>query len=298
MFGRVAAWSVAVFLAVSPTRSSVETDTLAPFPDPTAVVSSWAPWDAGELPGLLAEADTASLGALPTLQDSAGLQSPAARFSALDPAEPAVTTPPIAEPFGLTAARITGGDVLAKWSTVQARIRAESKILARCSDGDLPCPEAAKNFLGIIDQGRARTGRARIGVINRAINLAIEPMSDLAQWGVPDRWSPPLETFTTGHGDCEDYAIAKYVALTAAGVAAADVKLVIVRNTAANEDHAVATARLDGHWVVLDNRSLALVADADMRDAVPLFVLDSAGVRTFSAPMLISAGPTPDPASL
>ena len=123
---------------------------------------------------------------------------------------------------------------------MQARIRAESEILARCSDGDLPCPEAAQNFLGIIDQGRARTGRARIGVINRAINLAIEPMSDLAQWGVPDRWSPPLETFTTGRGDCEDYAIAKYVALTAAGVAAADVKLVIVRNTAANEDHAVA----------------------------------------------------------
>ena len=46
-------------------------------------------------------------------------------------------------------------------------------------------------------------------------------MSDLAQWGVIDRWSAPLETFTTGRGDCEDYAIAKYVALTAAGVAAA-----------------------------------------------------------------------------
>ena len=40
----------------------------------------------------------------------------------------------------------------------------------------------------------------------------------MAQWGVPDRWSPPLETLATGRGDCEDYAIAKYVALTAAGI--------------------------------------------------------------------------------
>jgi predicted transglutaminase-like cysteine proteinase len=297
MFGRVAAWGFAVFLAVLPTRSSVETDTLAPFPDPTAVVSSWVPWDAAALPGILAEADTASTGALPNPRDRAAPENPAPRVAALDLTEPALS-PPIAEPFGLTAARITGGDVLAKWSAVQAMIRDEDEILARCSGADLPCPDAARNFIAIIDQGRARTGRARIGVINRAINLAIEPMSDLAQWGVLDRWSPPLETFTTGRGDCEDYAIAKYVALTAAGVAAEDVKLIIVRNTAANEDHAVAAARLDGHWVVLDNRSLTLVADADMRDAVPLYVLDSDGVRKFSAPLLLSARQTPDPASL
>ena len=72
---------------------------------------------------------------------------------------------------------------------------------------------AAKKFLDVIADGRAHDGRARIGVINRAINLAIRPTSDLAQWGVADRWSAPLETLASGRGDCEDYAIAKYVAL-------------------------------------------------------------------------------------
>jgi predicted transglutaminase-like cysteine proteinase len=298
MFGRIAAWSIAVLLVLLPTRSSVETDTLAPFPDYAAVVSLWAPWDAADLSSISAAADTASIGALPNLQDRAALHAPPAQLATPDPAEPAARTPSIAEPFGLTAVRITQGGVWAKWSTVQAQIRAEGAILARCSAGAQPCPAAAQNFLAIIAQGRALTGRARVGVINRAINLAIEPMSDLAQWGVPDRWSPPLETLTTGRGDCEDYAIAKYVALTAAGVAAEDVKLIIVRNSAANEDHAVAAVRLDGHWVLLDNRWHTLVADADMRGAVPLFVLDGEGVRRFATPVLISAGRSPDPASL
>jgi predicted transglutaminase-like cysteine proteinase len=84
------------------------------------------------------------------------------------------------------------------------------------------------------------------------------PMSDMKQWGVPDRWSSPLESLTTGRGDCEDYAIAKYVALVDAGIPKHDVKLVIVHNLAFDEDHAIVATRVDGEWIVLDNRSLAL----------------------------------------
>jgi predicted transglutaminase-like cysteine proteinase len=80
------------------------------------------------------------------------------------------------------------------------------QILARCRKDASSCPLAAQRFLAIVDEGRVRSGRARIGVINRAINLAIIPTSDLVQWGVVDRWSAPLETFTTRRGDCEDYA--------------------------------------------------------------------------------------------
>ena len=39
-----------------------------------------------------------------------------------------------------------------------------------------------------------------------------------------------IATLTTGFGDCEDYAIAKYVALVEAGVAAEDVRLIIARD--------------------------------------------------------------------
>ena len=168
-----------------------------------------------------------------------------------------------------------------------------------CGDGRYPRPErrfralphqrrtlpgGGKEFLAIVDRGAELSGRARIGAINRGINFAIRAASDLTQWGVEDRWSAPLDTFTTGRGDCEDYAIAKYVALVAAGVNAADVRLVIVHSLAAAEDHAVTAVRTDQGWLILDNRFLTLVGDTDMRGAVPLFVLGEDGVELFLGP--------------
>jgi predicted transglutaminase-like cysteine proteinase len=200
------------------------------------------------------------------------------------------------EPFGLNTVPVTSGEVVTKWSGVVANIRAEGDILTRCRDDAESCTAAAQKFLAVIADGRAHEGRARYGVINRAINLAIQPMSDLAQWGVPDRWSTPLATLTTGRGDCEDYAIAKYVALREAGEAEDDLRLLIVRDLAAGEDHAVVAARIEEKWIVLDNRRLALVEDVEMPRVLPLFVLGHDGVKQF-APMIAR---TPDgaPASL
>jgi hypothetical protein len=47
-------------------------------------------------------------------------------------------------------------------------------------------------------------------------------MEDLVQYGEVDVWNSPLVTFNTAAGDCEDYAIAKYVALQMAGISAED----------------------------------------------------------------------------
>lgn len=200
------------------------------------------------------------------------------------PSSPQSSVAPRALPFGLAAERVSEGEILHKWTDVQSEIRDDKEILASCRESASSCPPAAQVFLAIVDEGRARSGRARIGVINRAINLAIIPTSDLVQWGVVDRWSAPLETFTTRRGDCEDYAIAKYVALQAAGVAPEDIELVVVRNTDTSENHAVVAVRLDGTWVILDNRRLALVPAREIRHATPLFVIDEQGVRQFMAP--------------
>jgi predicted transglutaminase-like cysteine proteinase len=225
---------------------------------------------------------------IPTTHDSARARievethhdnHPQGKIVLLDPAEASIASP--AEPFGLNTMPAASGDILTKWSRVENDISVEKKILTSCGKSVTECSSAAKKFLAIVAEGRKNTGRARIGVINRAINLAVRPMSDLAQWGVEDRWTAPLATLTSGLGDCEDYAIAKYFALTEAGIAAKDVKLVVVRDLVVDEDHAVVAVRLDGSWLILDNRRLALVNDIEMRRVIPLFVLDSGGVKKF-----------------
>ncbi len=280
MFGRATACCIAAFLLVSPTLSSGETKAFVDVEKPAAASVVIA-----------MTLDQAQEQTQDRVYNDVQTQ---AKVAALDPAEPSSKSPGVAgpaiqpsalaEPFGLKAVPVVAGKLLAKWTGVEADIRAESEILARCRGNAEPCPSAAQKFLAIIADGRAHTGRARIGVINRAINLAVQPMSDLAQWGVPDRWIAPLVTLTTGRGNCKDYAIAKYVALREAGVADDDVRLVIVRNLAAGEDHAVAAARLGGDWIILDNRWLILVKDSEMRRMVPLFELDQTGVRQFALP--------------
>jgi predicted transglutaminase-like cysteine proteinase len=205
---------------------------------------------------------------------------------------------PAAEPFGLNTVAVTSGEVLTKWNGVVAGIRAEREVLQRCRETTNLCPDAAQKFIAVIAEGRAREGRARIGVVNRAINLAIRPMSDLAQWGVPDLWSTPLATLTTGRGDCEDYAIAKYVALSEAGVADDDLRLIIVRDLALSQDHAVVAARIDEKWIMLDNRRLTLLEDVEMRRVLPLFLLDHEGVKQFAPRALADAKTSPSPGAL
>jgi predicted transglutaminase-like cysteine proteinase len=203
-----------------------------------------------------------------------------------------------AEPFGVFAFRLSGGGVREKWLGVQRKLDEERVQLALCDgDRDRCVSPAALRFLAIVDSAKAREGRARLGEINRAINLAIHPMSDLAQYGEIDVWSSPLVTFTNGSGDCEDYAIAKFVALRQAGISPEDLRIVIMRDTNRGEDHAVAAARLDGHWLTLDNRRMAMVEDAYVRNYRPLFVIDQYGVMQYVEEPLLAAAPGREPST-
>jgi predicted transglutaminase-like cysteine proteinase len=190
-----------------------------------------------------------------------------------------------AEPFGLFATRLSAGGLLEKWTGVERKLQDEMVQLALCDGDRANCVSpAALQFLAVVDGARAREGRARFGEINRAINLAIKPMSDMAQYGQIDVWSSPLVTFTTGAGDCEDYAIAKLAALRMTGVSADDTRLVVLRDLIRGEDHAVVLARLDGHWLTLDNRRMAMIEDIDVRNHRPLFVIDDQGVMRYDEP--------------
>lgn len=188
------------------------------------------------------------------------------------------------EPFGLFTFRAPEGVLWRKWRGIEADMAKEQAVLDRCREDAESCPSYAAQFLRLIDAVKSRSGRARLDEANRAVNAAIRYVSDYAQHGEADRWSASLATFATAKGDCEDYAIAKYVALREAGFPQEELRLVLVRDRAIRQDHAVLAARLDDRWLILDNRRSELIADSDASSLTPLFAIDHRGVQLFAAP--------------
>jgi predicted transglutaminase-like cysteine proteinase len=181
------------------------------------------------------------------------------------------------EPYAPTLLFPAGGGALGKWLDVSRRWAGEKQALDLCRTDATRCSPAARDFIAIVDNAKTLTGKARLGQINRAVNLAIRYVDDLTAHGFVDVWSSPFATLAKRSGDCEDYAIVKFAALLEAGVAAEDVRMLIVRNAARNEDHAVVSVRHEGQWLILDNRSLLMLADTEHARYTPLLVLHAGG---------------------
>ncbi len=212
----------------------------------------------------------ASLGPSDTLNDAA----PRARAARLHGAEP----------FGLFTFRAPEGILWTKWRGVEAEITSELASVAACRAQPDRCAPGAARFVSIVEAAKAREGRARYDEVNRAVNDAVRYVSDAALHGMADRWSAPLATLAGAAGDCEDYAIAKYVALREAGTPAADMRLLLVRDRTLRQDHAVLAVREGERWLVLDNLNSLLIEDERLKHYQPLFALDHDGVKLFAAP--------------
>jgi predicted transglutaminase-like cysteine proteinase len=172
-----------------------------------------------------------------------------------------------------------------KWNALRPEIDNDNKVLAQCREDVTACPSHVAQLTRLIDAVRTKLGFAQLDEANRSINAAIRYVSDIAQFGVPDRWSSALATFATAKGDCEDYAIAKYVVLQQAGFPQDNLRIVLVRDRSVRQDHAVLAARLDDRWLILDNRWPRVVSDTEAaRNLVPLFALNQSGVFMLTAP--------------
>ena len=171
----------------------------------------------------------------------------------------------------------------AKWREVLARIDSEEETLAACRANFDACSPAGRRLLQLVELGRQRAGRARLGEINRAVNLSIRATSDWSQYGVDDFWSAPLATIEKGAGDCEDYAILKYLALREAGISPDDLRLLIVSYPRRKTIHAILAVRLDGEWLLLDNLTMVMVNSLEATQYQPLIALDYHAITTFAA---------------
>lgn len=102
-------------------------------------------------------------------------------------------------------------------------------------------------------------------------------VSDKTLWKRTDYWASPYEFIGKGAGDCEDYAIAKYFALRAAGVSDKKLKITYVKIKQSNKKYEEAHMVLNYYHkpnstpIVLDNviKKLKLASKRD--DLKPVY---------------------------
>jgi len=184
---------------------------------------------------------------------------------------------PFPEPFGQTFATVDvqKGPLVDSWRILRQQLRNDDDHVALCVEGIGEDCAAVATLVRIVAEAKRQRGLALIGHLNRSVNLLLKPS--------PGVWMGALDAIKLGGGDCKAYAVAKYFALREAGEDPAHIRLVIVHDRQHNDDHIVAAVYQNGRWLLLDNMTMALVADSEETHYVPLFVLDDTGVRQYYA---------------
>lgn len=132
-----------------------------------------------------------------------------------------------------------------------------------------------RGWYGFLGGLRNASPLAKLDAVNRWVNR-FPYVSDWQNWGVADYWESPAELIARG-GQCEDYAMVKYLALRALGFADSSLRIVAVRDGA--EDHAVLVVRLRGRLYLLDNLERDVVDSAHAPDYHLIYAVND---RVFS----------------
>ena len=125
----------------------------------------------------------------------------------------------------------------------------------------------------------------RLTTLNEFFNRRVVFTADSEVWGQTDYWASPLETLGKGRGDCEDYVIAKFFSLMAAGVAQAKLRLVYVRAVIGGPGGALQAHMVLAYYaqpgaepLILDNLIGEIRPASRRPDLEPVFSFNSEGL--------------------
>lgn len=156
-----------------------------------------------------------------------------------------------------------------KWTGALERYFAESGPDGRACGGGrrAPCDLGDwQAFLASLDGADRMTA---IRAVNRRMNRAAYVL-DPVNYGMPDYWATPLQ-FLRRDGDCEDYAITKFISLRALGVANQALRIVVLQDLNLRIAHAVLVVFEGGRALVLDNQIRDVVDASAIRHYRPLY---------------------------
>jgi predicted transglutaminase-like cysteine proteinase len=163
---------------------------------------------------------------------------------------------------------------LPQWDRVLAALQEEGTRYETCASGGECSSERVQRWLRLLQALQGQDRARQLVAVNAFIN-ELPYRSDFDTYGLRDRWASPLE-FLARSGDCEDYAIAKYVSLRRLGVPRQELRLAVVEDTVRQTQHAVLLAWGDEGWQILDNLAAGPVPLAASRRYVPYYSFDEA----------------------
>jgi len=149
-----------------------------------------------------------------------------------------------------------------------------NSMLARWKNG-APCESSTcttKGWNDLINRLKGKDLATQMREVNREMNL--HPyILDINNWGMEDYWATPFE-FLKKSGDCEDYAIAKYMALKALGVPVDDMRVVALRDLNLQLGHAVLVVYVDNVPMLLDNQISSVVPANSIKHYQPVYSIN------------------------
>lgn len=116
--------------------------------------------------------------------------------------------------------------------------------------------------------------------VNQFFNKRLEFKDDIVVWRQQDYWATPIEFLRKGAGDCEDYAIAKYITLREMGVPASQLRITYVKALQLNQAHMVLTWYPTPNAIplVLDNLKDAILPATQRPDLLPVYSFNGEGM--------------------
>ncbi len=127
-------------------------------------------------------------------------------------------------------------------------------------------------WLEIVEQLRNHDRSTQIDTVNSFINRE-DYAVDSKTWGVADYWATPSQ-FLAKDGDCEDFAIAKYLTLKWLGMDASNMRIVVLQDRRRRIEHAVLAVYEENNIVILDNLINRPVPASAIHHYKPIFSIN------------------------
>lgn len=174
--------------------------------------------------------------------------------------------------FGYQEVRSSNLSAFKKWTGTLDRYFREREI----KDGS--CESSLFNRCHMQDwkkllAGLGGTDRlSQLKAVNRYMNRA-SYIVDPINYRMPDYWATPRQFFSKD-GDCEDYAIAKYLSMRSLGLPASAMRIVVLQDENLRIAHAVLAVYLDGKIWILDNQIRQIVSADRIRHYRPFYSIN------------------------